>query len=160
MWWQFHHFYLHNRPHQWEQPLELGGKQIVRAWFTDEIKNNKCLYPPLTSIPGFDLEWGDAGLSRAIFVGGDDPKLILHPGVQACHLCLLHTAIQNWRGCRNQACCVKCTTKYLEYLKSRPCTVVFFYKHASEISIIYIIMRQIQFLWEICLGFFIIIILS
>lgn len=35
----------------------------------------------LTSIPGFDLEGRDAGLSRAVLIGGYDPELILQPGV-------------------------------------------------------------------------------
>lgn len=35
----------------------------------------------LTSIPGFDLEGWNAGLSRAMLIGGYDPELILQPGV-------------------------------------------------------------------------------
>lgn len=52
-------------------------------------------YSLITCIPGFDLEGGDTGLSRPIFISGNDPELVLHPWVQICHLRLVHTAVNS-----------------------------------------------------------------
>lgn len=104
MWWWSRHFYLHNRPHQWEKPPELSRQKASKVLlYPTPVLTNPCVRHSsslLTSIPGFDLEGGDAGLSGAILVGGDDPELILHPGVQVCHFYHLHIAVEKGRSWR------------------------------------------------------------